>query len=149
MYLSSRECNLVVTGDRSSVKSPLHNGGAIVKWPRPSILPTKISLRTCSQQSPIFTARERSLGQGNVFTIVCHSVQGGGLHPEVGLGRHPQWILQDTVDERAVSILLECILVLPLKLAELVLFTYIYLWTTSHHLRSIRSYRKSKNRRFS
>ena len=26
----------------------------------------------------IFTARKRSLGQGNIFTPVCHSVQGGG-----------------------------------------------------------------------
>ena len=26
---------------------------------------------------PIFTARKRSLGQGNIFTPVCHSVQGG------------------------------------------------------------------------
>ena len=32
----------------------------------------------------IITARKRSLGQGNVFTSVCHSVHGGGsacLHP--------------------------------------------------------------------
>ena len=28
------------------------------------------------------TARQRRLGQGNVFTPVCHSVhRGGGLHP--------------------------------------------------------------------
>ena len=26
----------------------------------------------------IFTARQRSLGQGNVYTPVCHSVHGGG-----------------------------------------------------------------------
>ena len=26
----------------------------------------------------IFTARKRSLGQGNIFTRVCHSVHGGG-----------------------------------------------------------------------
>ena len=26
----------------------------------------------------IFTARKRSLGQGNIFTNVCHSVHGGG-----------------------------------------------------------------------
>ena len=26
----------------------------------------------------IFTARKRSLGQGNIFTPVCHSVHGGG-----------------------------------------------------------------------
>ena len=27
----------------------------------------------------IFTARKRSLGQGNIFTPVCHSVHGGGM----------------------------------------------------------------------
>ena len=27
----------------------------------------------------IFTARKRSLGQGNIFTPVCHSVHGGGV----------------------------------------------------------------------
>ena len=67
-------------------------------------------------------------GQGNVFTRVCHSVHRGrwfaskgglhqlgfasrgGLHLE-GVGRPiPQ---SDTVNERAVPILLECILVLP------------------------------------
>ena len=43
----------------------------------------------------IFTDRKRSLGQGNVFTPVCHSVHGGGgsLHPggsaSGGLGRPP------------------------------------------------------------
>ena len=31
------------------------------------------------QQHPVvFTARKRSLGQGNIFTPVCHSVHGGG-----------------------------------------------------------------------
>ena len=33
---------------------------------------------------PVITARKQSLGQdnvGNVFTPVCHSVQGGGVHP--------------------------------------------------------------------
>ena len=45
-----------------------------------------------------FAARKRNLGQGNVFTPVCHSVHrgvcirgvhgGGGLHPG-GLGRPP------------------------------------------------------------
>ena len=29
----------------------------------------------------IFTASKRSLGQGNVFTPVCHSIHGGTLHP--------------------------------------------------------------------
>ena len=28
----------------------------------------------------IFTARKRSLGQGNVLTPVCHSVYQGGVH---------------------------------------------------------------------
>ena len=46
-----------------------------------------------------FTTRKRSLGQGNVFTPVCHSVHGGraGLHPGgrvsafwgVGVGHTP------------------------------------------------------------
>ena len=77
----------------------------------------------------IFTARKPSLGQGNIFTPVCHSVHGGGesactgslypgksapgrggLHPGVGKPP-PHWILRDTVNERAVRILLECILV--------------------------------------
>ena len=29
-------------------------------------------------KADIFTARKRSLGQGNVFTRMCHSVHGGG-----------------------------------------------------------------------
>ena len=33
----------------------------------------------------IFTARKRSLGQGNIFTPVCHSVhRGGGMHGCLG-----------------------------------------------------------------
>ena len=65
----------------------------------------------------IFTVRKRSLGQGNVFTSVCYSVRGGSLHPEGalhpgGVGQTPHKILQDTVNERAVHILLECILVM-------------------------------------
>ena len=28
----------------------------------------------------IFTARKRSLGQGNIFTPVCHSLYRGGMH---------------------------------------------------------------------
>ena len=28
----------------------------------------------------LFTARKRSLGQGNIFTPVCHSVHRGGVH---------------------------------------------------------------------
>ena len=101
----------------------------------------------------VFIARKRSLGQGNVFTPVCHSVHRrgsafrGDLHPEGGLhpggsasiggsaskgglhrrlgggSRTPHWILWDTVNERTVRILLECILV------EAILFTcFIYWW---------------------
>ena len=37
----------------------------------------------------IITARKRSLGQGNIFTPVCHSVHRGGVH---GLGgMHGCW----------------------------------------------------------
>ena len=36
----------------------------------------------------IFTARKRSLGQGNIFTPVCHSVHRGGL-PQCMMGYHP------------------------------------------------------------
>ena len=85
----------------------------------------------------IISAIKRSLGQDNVFTPACHSVhrgqalhsggwvciQEGGLHP--GAGLHPGrsasrrgWvdptylILRDTVNERAVRIVVECILVI-------------------------------------
>ena len=34
----------------------------------------------------IFTAGKRSLGQGNIFTNVCHYVHRGSLHP---VGLHP------------------------------------------------------------
>ena len=72
------------------------------------------------------------LGQGNVFTGICDSVHKGGL-PQCMLGyhppaadppqagtppwsrpprsRHPPPMLGDTVNARAVSILLECNLV--------------------------------------
>ena len=61
----------------------------------------------------LITARKRSLGQGNIFAPVCHSVHGGGGVPQAGTppGQvHPRacW---DTVNKRAVRILLECILV--------------------------------------
>ena len=79
----------------------------------------------------IFTARKRSLGQGNiyrsqrscgqgyVFTRVCDSVNGGGVVclsacwiPTPPRSRHPPGSrLRDTVNERLVRILLECILV--------------------------------------
>ena len=78
----------------------------------------------------LFTARKRSLGQGNIFAPVCHSV-----HRVVCLSaswdttprdqappwdqapcprtRHPpaQYMLGDTVNKRAVCILLKCNLV--------------------------------------
>ena len=67
----------------------------------------------------VITARKRSLGQGNIFTNVCHSFcprgRGGSASRGVGLGRptpNPHRTLQDTVNERAVRILLECILVI-------------------------------------
>ena len=62
------------------------------------------------------TARKRSLGQGYVFTAVCHSVHRG----EGDLSNCPPMqtptpeihgILRDTINKRAVPILLECILV--------------------------------------
>ena len=87
----------------------------------------------------IFTACKRSLGQGNIFAPVCHSVHGGCVchysplvrHPP---GRHlplqenthpsppsrhppghtpppPSSACWDTVNKRAVRIPLECILV--------------------------------------
>ena len=38
----------------------------------------------------IFTARKRSLGQGNIFTPVCHSVHRGGVPGQVPPGQvHP------------------------------------------------------------
>ena len=64
----------------------------------------------------IITARKRSLGQGNIFISVCHSVHRGGVPDQV----HPPWDqagtpprsrLRHTVNARAVRILLECILV--------------------------------------
>ena len=110
----------------------------------------------------LVTARKRSLGQGNIFTPVCHSVQGGhalllrggGVSVVAGVmhgcsgggggrgacmvalggmrgcsGGHA-WLLPgghawdmtthgDTVNERAVRILLECILVIEMKRVEL------------------------------
>ena len=52
----------------------------------------------------IFTARKRSVGQGNVFTPVCHDQEGSASS---GVGQ----TVWDTVNKRAVRILLECILV--------------------------------------
>ena len=47
---------------------------------------------SCTQDTSIFTARKRSLGQGNIFAPVCHSVYGGGSTwvgtPQAGI---PPW----------------------------------------------------------
>ena len=78
----------------------------------------------------VITARKRSLGQGNIFTPVCHSVHRGvvcvvaggwacvrcwgdvcGWGACVVAGGVVRRIRRDTVNERAVCILLECILV--------------------------------------
>ena len=72
-----------------------------------------------SERAPkhILTARKRSLGQGNVFTSVCHSVRGVGWLPNMHHRSHhiteppPAWC---RVNKRAVRILLECILVIPI-----------------------------------
>ena len=62
---------------------------------------------------------QRSLGQGNIFTAVCDSVnrgEGSRSPPKEAdtppRGRHPP-PPPDTVIERPVRILLECILVVP------------------------------------
>ena len=86
-----------------------------------------------------FTVRKRSLGQGNIFAPVCHSVQGGTCpgtpHPQQvhppgryspPAGTPPRQVHStrragtppcsnacwDMVNKRAVRILLECILVI-------------------------------------
>ena len=84
--------------------------------------------RSCGKV--IFTARKRSLGQGNIFAAVCHSVHRGGeylgryspgqVHPPVRYtpwagtpppGTPPGNACWGTVNKQAVRILLECILV--------------------------------------
>ena len=82
----------------------------------------------------IFTARKQSLGQGNIFTPVCHSVHRGGawagtpssryIPPGAGTPTLPPppsrytpgssacWEMQ--AHNQAVHILLECILVLSI-----------------------------------
>ena len=60
----------------------------------------------------VFTARKRSLGQGNIFAPVCHSVHRKGYLgvPPVHTTGNACW---DMVNKRVVCILLECILVTP------------------------------------
>ena len=56
-----------------------------------------VQLKKMERYVRIITARKRSLGQGNIFTPVCHSVHGGGsasVHagiPPPGPGT-PPWI---------------------------------------------------------
>ena len=54
--------------------------------------------KTIGNFPKIFTTRKRSLGQGNIFAPVCHSVHRGstwaGTHPQAGippLGRYTPW----------------------------------------------------------
>ena len=60
----------------------------------------------------IFTARKQSLGQGNVFTHICHPVHRGVCRRP--LGRHPPpWTdtpFPGTATEAGGTHLLECIL---------------------------------------
>ena len=53
---------------------------------------TRISFLICSILAnfilPIITARKRSLGQGNIFAPVCHSVHRGGVYPSM----HPNQV---------------------------------------------------------
>ena len=70
---------------------------------------TEISVKFTGKYLPPAT----KLGQGNIFTGVCDSVHSGGADPP--WSRHPphpeQSMLGDTVNARAVRILLECNLV--------------------------------------
>ena len=86
----------------------------------------------------LFTARKRSLGQGNVFAPVCHSIHGGGMCcTGVGAGKggdsvqgggvlsvigsgiiippSPSRTVPPQVNKRVVGILLGCFLVSDLK----------------------------------
>ena len=68
----------------------------------------------------LFLSPATKLGQGYVFTGVCYSVNRGGTSPplraDTPQSRHPPpaSMVWDTVDARAVRILLECNLVVCL-----------------------------------
>ena len=89
-----------------------------------------ILISMCFLFSRLITTRKRGLGQGNIFTSVCYSFcpqKGGGsasrgsasggvciwggLHLGGWIDPLLHWILWDTANERAVRIILECILV--------------------------------------
>ena len=89
---------------------------------------TKAAQKSWGQISKILLPPATKLGQGYIFTGVCDSVHGGGGGAWL-LGAGCAWLLggmrgcggegvrgirQDTVNERAVRILLECILVLEM-----------------------------------
>ena len=81
----------------------------------------------------IFTVHKRSLGQGNIFTSVCHSVHreicptSSRQTPDADRpgcripAPHPEidGILWDTVNKRSVRILLQCFLVHICKYLDL------------------------------
>ena len=77
------------------------------------------SLTTSTSYRP-----QRSCGQGNIFTPVCHSVHRGGVCLsacwDTPPSRHspPGSRLRHTVNERPVRILLECILVQYIVLTD-------------------------------
>ena len=73
-----------------------------------------------SPNTQILIARKRSLGQGNIFTDVGHSVRGGDFPACITGGSAsmggwadppPQYYWDTTDNKRAVRILLEYILV--------------------------------------
>ena len=88
------------------------------------------------------TARQTKLREGDVFTLVCHSVH-RGVYPSMQwltypLGRPPQ---ADTPTEmatkRAIRILLKCILVLTISLISLslsIVLTFVLEFLQKHRL---------------
>ena len=134
----------------------------IIKGPCKAV---KLSLSVINFDCFVFTARKRSLGQGNIFRSVCqefcpqggmhgkgghawwgacvggmcgreacvvggcawwgvcmaggHAWQGGMHHRGCVVGGHAWQIPQDTVNERVVRTLLECIPVICLILVQM------------------------------
>ena len=52
----------------------------VVNKQTPHNLLSRTQVRQHSELQYFITARKRSLGQGNIFTPVCHSVHRGGMH---------------------------------------------------------------------